>query len=1215
MRESLTILAVLVVLALTAALVGPYFVDWSAQRSLLEAKLSEALGTPVRVGGAIDLRLLPSPRLSVGQVSTGSPGREAPVFAADKVRLELAVAGLVRGDFVFTDATFEGLRAKVSLADRGRLALPEKSILAQHKLQFDNLAVRRGTFTIDAGAGGPSYVLENVALDAQASSLLGPFKGTGSAHILGRQIAFRFSTGAVERERLRLKLLIDEAAGVPRTELDGALLFPRPDASGPAKPIGYEGTVVVSGTIGSSGAASPTPWRLSGKVTADPQKAVLDGLDLHVGAEERQMSASVTGEIDLGAAPQARLSLAAKQLDLDRLLGGDGPARPLDVVALLGPAFAARAPGGELALPLRLDCAIGLVSLGGEPVTDVAMSLSVKPGEPIAGRLEATAPGRSHLVADGTLETGAAAAFNGRIELATRDNPRLAAWLGHDDPAVAAAIAAYLPFKSVDITANAEISGVGFAARDLSAKLDRSSLAGALVLTEAVGQDHARLFADLTSDTLDIDALPDLNLETASAGELDLAVHIVAQAVKIARVGEAAVNAGRIEVQLGKTGDDTRLDRLTIAGLGGASVEASGVLNAQGGRLDATLDAAQLAGFADLLRHVMPGRVVDALTRRAAPLSPAKIALRIETAPGGSLTNATLDGTAGETKVTGSLRRDGKDGDGIVVNLSLETADVARLFQQIGSGAIGGRDAGDGRLAFAAQGHLGAGLDATLDANLAGTELSWRGRIDLGRQSADGAVTATSSNVLPLLRAFGLTAPEPSPTIDVEFAGDLAILPDRILLHRLKGSLAGIAAGGEAALFTDFGLSGDDASDPSPRLKGTLSVDRLPAPLLGAFAFGLPQASPPDGSWSKAKFAPAISVPFETDLDLNIGRLDFGPGIDAGAATMRLGFRPAMVTFTNASLALDGGTISGAATLRRDGAVATIAGHADLAALSFDRPFAAGTLAARVDFAGTGDSPDALVGGLAGQGTVSIAGVRLPGLDADALTRIVGAADAERLPIEEDAVRRALAAESDRAGRSLVRLDLPAAIAAGVIRLGPASLPDPRASISTIASIDIKARTIDMNTDMRLETAPRQWTGTPPQITVTWAGPLPAPKRDIDASSFFNGLSARALSINLQRLEALDADIRERAFFNRRLKAIEADEEREREHAASAQEEARRHFEQDRRRAEAKAAEAQRQAADAARAEDARRKTGQSKPSPGAPPPTAAAPGAPAPGD
>ncbi|MBV9637531.1 MAG: AsmA family protein, partial [Methylobacteriaceae bacterium] len=549
MRESLTILAILVVLALTAALVGPYFVDWSAQRGLLEARLSEALGTPVRIGGAIDLRLLPSPRLSLGQVSTGESGKEAPVFAADSVRVELGIAGLLRGDFVFTDATFEGLRTRLSLSDRGWLALPEKSLLAQHNLQFDKLAVRRGTFTIDAGAGAPSYVLENVALDAQASSLVGPFKGTGSAQILGRRIAFRFSTGAVERERLRLKLLLDEAPGVPRTELDGALLLLPPDASRRARTIGYEGTVVVSGALASGSASAPTPWRLSGKVTADLQKAVLDGLDLRVGAEDRQMTASVAGEIDLGAAPAARLSVTAKQLDLDRLLGGsDGPARPLDVVALLGPALAGPAPGGELPLPLTLDCAIGLVTLGGEPMTDVAMTLSFKPGEPVSGRMEVTAPGRSRLVADGTLETGAAAAFKGRIELSTRDSPRLAAWVGRNDPAVATAMATYLPFRSVDITANAEISSVGLAARDLAAKLDRSSLAGALVLTDAVGQDHARLFADLTSDTLDIDALPELNLETATAGDLDLAVHIVAQAVKIARVGEAAVDAGRIDV-------------------------------------------------------------------------------------------------------------------------------------------------------------------------------------------------------------------------------------------------------------------------------------------------------------------------------------------------------------------------------------------------------------------------------------------------------------------------------------------------------------------------------------------------------------------------------------------------------------------------------------------------------------------------------------------
>ena len=65
MRETLTVLAGLLVLALLAALIGPGFVDWRGYRPHFEARLAETLGVETRIGGGIGLRLLPSPRLTL----------------------------------------------------------------------------------------------------------------------------------------------------------------------------------------------------------------------------------------------------------------------------------------------------------------------------------------------------------------------------------------------------------------------------------------------------------------------------------------------------------------------------------------------------------------------------------------------------------------------------------------------------------------------------------------------------------------------------------------------------------------------------------------------------------------------------------------------------------------------------------------------------------------------------------------------------------------------------------------------------------------------------------------------------------------------------------------------------------------------------------------------------------------------------------------------
>ena len=64
MQTTLLGLAIALILALVAALVGPHFVDWARYRSDIEAEASRLLGAPVRISGPIGAQLLPTPSVS-----------------------------------------------------------------------------------------------------------------------------------------------------------------------------------------------------------------------------------------------------------------------------------------------------------------------------------------------------------------------------------------------------------------------------------------------------------------------------------------------------------------------------------------------------------------------------------------------------------------------------------------------------------------------------------------------------------------------------------------------------------------------------------------------------------------------------------------------------------------------------------------------------------------------------------------------------------------------------------------------------------------------------------------------------------------------------------------------------------------------------------------------------------------------------------------------
>ena len=71
MQSTLLGIAIVIILALVAALVGPHYIDWGRYRSAFEGEATRLVGMPVRVTGAIDARILPTPTISLRGIEVG----------------------------------------------------------------------------------------------------------------------------------------------------------------------------------------------------------------------------------------------------------------------------------------------------------------------------------------------------------------------------------------------------------------------------------------------------------------------------------------------------------------------------------------------------------------------------------------------------------------------------------------------------------------------------------------------------------------------------------------------------------------------------------------------------------------------------------------------------------------------------------------------------------------------------------------------------------------------------------------------------------------------------------------------------------------------------------------------------------------------------------------------------------------------------------------
>jgi hypothetical protein len=189
----------------------------------------------------------------------------------------------------------------------------------------------------------------------------------------------------------------------------------------------------------------------------------------------------------------------------------------------------------------------------------------------------------------------------------------------------------------------------------------------------------------------------------------------------------------------------------------------------------------------------------------------------------------------------------------------------------------------------------------------------------------------------------------------------------------------------------------------------------------------------------------------------------------------------------------------------------------------------------RLEFASTGRSAAALVAGLAGSGSATFVGATLTRSDPAALDSVVAAAQSEDAQIDETNVAYRFAKALERGPFGIPDGQAPISMSAGRIKVGPTSLRQGQATLT--AGFDLTTLALDTQLALtQTATGLKFWSGPPPGATVTVQDALSSPRRGLDVAGLSAGLATQAIARESERIANLEADIRERAFFNRRLK-------------------------------------------------------------------------------
>src|SRR3984957_17581530 len=416
-------LAIAFIVALLAALVGPYFVDWNQFRPQFEAEATRIVGAPVRVGGKLDARLLPTPSLQLHSVVVGGANDLGKV-RADKLDVEFSLGSLMRGEWRATELTINGLALDLGLDAQGRIDWPASS----GKFSLGTLAIDRlnltGRVALHDAVSRGTLELNDIAFSGDVRSLAGSVRGDGSFVLAGTRYPFRVSSGqGADGNGTRVHFTIDPAARALSADLDGLLSF---EARAPR----FEGAVTLAAPAGPKAKggteASSAPWRGSAKVKADYAAAKLEQVEASYGSEDSALKLVGSGDIRFGASPLLHAALSARQLDADKFVAKDNSgkdngakdsvaAEPLLVLAALRAMFAA-AP--EPPIPTQIELSAEQIMLGGRPLQNFAADVRTDARSWAIDRLDFRAPGATHLSLSGAnAQAGPSSSFKGALSI------------------------------------------------------------------------------------------------------------------------------------------------------------------------------------------------------------------------------------------------------------------------------------------------------------------------------------------------------------------------------------------------------------------------------------------------------------------------------------------------------------------------------------------------------------------------------------------------------------------------------------------------------------------------------------------------------------------------------------------------------------------------------------------------------------------------------
>lgn len=1114
MNRVLLIIGGLLVGLLAALFIVPVFVDWTRYRGMFEEEASRLVGRDVRVGGKVNLRLLPSPYIRFERVRVADTRATVgePLFKAEDFTVRLAIGPLFRGDFEASVIELHKPVLTLVLDDKGGgnwasladTAVP--SAFKPSKVALNNIRINNGTIAVFGQGGDERTRVEFINGEVSSPAIDGPYRVTAAFASNGAAREIRLSTAKQESDgSIRLKGSVRSPATGSSFVIDGKLtdLFKQPHLQGeltaklplPSAVAEAAGTDVQRAPPAGTADAS---FELRTPITADTTGAEFADIALSFEQNGQPQLATGKGRIAWRDRLTSNVQLASRWLDLDRVTGRDDKSRLPELLERFLKGLDHVMPAtGQSTIKAELDQA----TFGGDIISGLSVVCERKDSQ-LNIQASAAIPGGGRFDVHGRVDAASRdKLFDGELSLRGSSANRFLAWSGRNF--------AVPPMKRdgpFALSGRATLGPDRLAGRDLVVQFAGNSVTGEaswsggsdrqivlaiegseLDLTPFVEADSGPLAALKAIAARLVETAPATAAPGSTAGAL--AQNLVARL----RIGQLMAGrnmlrdvtadlrfvGGNLTVPLLRLGSDgwTAEVRGDIAGLTKPGAK---------GSLSWNVSAETPQGLQELLAAGEFALSLRPSPRRAAAQVPLRMAgrLRVGDAVAG-VYDLTFDGNLGQTRAAGTVRLDPK-GDGwrdwrTDVAVRLDGADANRLMEQIApegwSPLPGASSTSTGKLILRAIGTPKTGLASLASFETADLASEYRGKLsmtDSATLGIDGDLRLTTTDANQAMALLGIRD-------RLAFAGrplsGIVTIAGSAPRFKIASPRIGI---GSTTLSGRLDL---ELSATGNRLTGQIATSELSLPAVLALLTSQrttqtksASASSQASAWSEDTLDLAAFGALESRLRIDTASLELAPTIAVGKSIVEADLKSGRLDLKLVEATALGGKLIGALQIDPAASGATAKAQAQLSGGRLDAlapnvstapgskpvlPAASGSFALQLDLAGNASTPRNLITSLRGKGELAIAQAKINRLAPRRVREIMDSVFAIKGEVAEvelgNRLVLALGGGEVQLGQRSLSLD----VADGVIRIAPLIAETPEGRLTGTTLLDLEAMRFD----------------------------------------------------------------------------------------------------------------------------------------------------------